>query len=279
MFPASRINFGKMYTVEHNVKVYDFGDVRKSSIPALIQQWKWVLDCDLMQKAPENRFETSATGEEDDDDDNDQDGGGQLEPIEQSDDESEEGDPPVFPVHGTASYPWNDTVNAGQLTFQKDHRICVTEYVDENWARGRNENTRLSGLFPQNYVKVDHPDYATAIRDVPFDRKKPDRLDFKLNDRILLLSYDSGNWDNGRNLRTSREGKYPYAYVKMDRGSYAAAVCDYPYDAGKPDQLAFKAKDRILVTKFIDSQNWATGRNERTRWEGRFPGSYVKFPE
>jgi hypothetical protein len=39
----SLINFSKMYTVEHNVKVYDFGDVAEDDIKRLKEQWKYVL--------------------------------------------------------------------------------------------------------------------------------------------------------------------------------------------------------------------------------------------
>jgi hypothetical protein len=42
----SRINFSKMYTVEHNVKVYDFGDVDSEHKERLRTQWRYVLDHD-----------------------------------------------------------------------------------------------------------------------------------------------------------------------------------------------------------------------------------------
>ena len=35
----SRIDFSRMYTVEHNVKVYDFGNVHETYIPRLTQNW------------------------------------------------------------------------------------------------------------------------------------------------------------------------------------------------------------------------------------------------
>jgi hypothetical protein len=38
--PLSRVNFQKIYTVEHNVKVYDFGKVAKESMVKLIHQFK-----------------------------------------------------------------------------------------------------------------------------------------------------------------------------------------------------------------------------------------------
>jgi hypothetical protein len=277
MFPASRINFGKMYTVEHNVKVYDFGDVRSGYITSLVEQWKWVLDCDLMGNAPQSKLETSATGADDDSDNNNDGDDGELDTIE-SDDESEEAGPPVLPGHGTASYEWKDTTNPGQLMFESNDRIYVETYVDSAWARGRNETTRLTGLFPQNYVRVDAPDYAITTREFAYDKTKRDRLDFKKGDKILLLKFESYNWDYGRNMRTSREGKYPFSWVKMDRGTYAKALYDYPYDASKADQLSFRTGDRILVLEYdTPSTGWARGRNESSRWEGKFPMSYVTY--
>ena len=38
----SRINFGKIYTVEHNVKVYDFGNVKPSSIRLFVLNFEKV---------------------------------------------------------------------------------------------------------------------------------------------------------------------------------------------------------------------------------------------
>jgi hypothetical protein len=44
--PMSRVNFAKIYTVEHNVKVMDFGDVHEDSIHVLNSQWVWALTQD-----------------------------------------------------------------------------------------------------------------------------------------------------------------------------------------------------------------------------------------
>jgi hypothetical protein len=41
--PRSRIDFARMYTVEHNVKVYDFGAVDKLYLERLLNQWLIVL--------------------------------------------------------------------------------------------------------------------------------------------------------------------------------------------------------------------------------------------
>jgi hypothetical protein len=39
----SRVDFSRMYTVEHNVKVYDFGNVHASHLGRLTQQWILVI--------------------------------------------------------------------------------------------------------------------------------------------------------------------------------------------------------------------------------------------
>lgn len=38
--PASRVNLGKVYPVEHNAKVRDLGKVEESAFPRLLADWK-----------------------------------------------------------------------------------------------------------------------------------------------------------------------------------------------------------------------------------------------
>ena len=40
----SRLNFKKIYTIEHNVKVMNVGKVTKDSLPILLKYWKQSLD-------------------------------------------------------------------------------------------------------------------------------------------------------------------------------------------------------------------------------------------
>jgi hypothetical protein len=42
--PMSRLNFKKIYTVEHNVKVMNVGKVTKESLPVLIGYWRTSLE-------------------------------------------------------------------------------------------------------------------------------------------------------------------------------------------------------------------------------------------
>jgi hypothetical protein len=253
MFDSSRINYAKLYTVEHNVKVHDFGDVHSDSMSQLQTQWDYVLRCDL-QGNP--RPETAPLA-------------AQPLPTVQE-------DPPALPVHGTAINVWNDTTREDQLMLDINDRVYVIEWADENWARGRNERTGYLGLFPRGYVNLDPPDYATALRDNKFDKKKPERLVFKRGDRILVKGYLNAGWDHGYNKGTEETGRFPYQWVKMDRGRFAIAIGDIAYDATKPDRLVFSTGDRILIT-YGDGTDWPRGRNERTRQEGILPKTYVKF--
>jgi hypothetical protein len=258
--PCSRINYAKVYTVEHSVKVYDFGDVRSNYVSTLEEQWKYVLNLDSKGKAKAGQ---SAP----------------LNPIVEnveSVQEEEVPEPSILPVHGTAIYAWIPAAGAdGQLAIQKDDRIFVWEYVDGSWGRGRNERTRQEGTFPSSYVRVDYGDYAIALQD--YSPKKDGHLKFKEDDRIVEIEYVSPALDKGKNKRTGKKGRYPYEYVDMNRGDFGIASYDYEEDEGKPDQLVFDAGDRILVTEQGGAQEWAWGRNERTRMEGKFPPSYVQM--
>lgn len=149
MFDESRINFGKMYTVEHNVKVYDFGDVRKSSLSILVKQWRWVLENnrgrDELQRAPLDKEEEEEgdSGEEENDDE--EEAGGK------------EGADITLPAHGLALWPWSDNTH-GQLEYEKGDNILVSERADDNWGRGNNLRTGKNGIFARNYVSINGPE-------------------------------------------------------------------------------------------------------------------------
>jgi len=53
----------------------------------------------------------------------------------------------------TALYAYAPT-DAGDLALQPNDRIQVTEHMNNDWWRGRNERTGLEGIFPRSYVNV-----------------------------------------------------------------------------------------------------------------------------
>jgi hypothetical protein len=56
LFSLSRVNFGKVYTVEHNVKVFDFGDVDKKDLPVLTRNFQhvWMFQREKEQTGPDD---------------------------------------------------------------------------------------------------------------------------------------------------------------------------------------------------------------------------------
>ena len=44
--------------------------------------------------------------------------------------------------------------DAGDLRLAENDRIAVTEFMNADWAKGRNEKTGEEGIFPRSYVKL-----------------------------------------------------------------------------------------------------------------------------
>ncbi|KAJ5289110.1 hypothetical protein N7478_002140 [Penicillium angulare] len=60
--------------------------------------------------------------------------------------------PPILSV-ASALYAYTPT-DAGDLALQPNDRIQVTEHMNDDWWRGRNERTGLEGIFPRSYVNL-----------------------------------------------------------------------------------------------------------------------------
>jgi hypothetical protein len=84
----SRVNFGKIYTVEHNVKVFDFGQVHNESRLVLNRQFWEVLNRRSQRNTqPVGTTQTIAEVDEDgedDDSDDDSDSSSEVETVVES---------------------------------------------------------------------------------------------------------------------------------------------------------------------------------------------------
>ncbi|TQW01021.1 hypothetical protein V2A60_002038 [Cordyceps javanica] len=54
-------------------------------------------------------------------------------------------------AHARALYHYGAS-DARDLTFEKDDRIAVYEYMNQDWWMGMNQRTGQEGIFPRNYV-------------------------------------------------------------------------------------------------------------------------------
>jgi hypothetical protein len=73
--------------------------------------------------------------------------------------------PPAYPAtpqppvaapltYATALYAYSGG-DAGDLGLQVNDRVAVTEYMNADWWKGKNERTGQEGIFPRNYVKIE----------------------------------------------------------------------------------------------------------------------------
>lgn len=53
--------------------------------------------------------------------------------------------------------------DSGDLAIMPKDRISITEFMNADWAKGRNERTCAEGIFPRSYVEiVDHNEKSTT---------------------------------------------------------------------------------------------------------------------
>jgi LAS seventeen-binding protein 1/2 len=56
-------------------------------------------------------------------------------------------------TYAVALYVYNAT-DIGDLTLEQHDRVAVSEYMNGEWWKGRNERTGQEGIFPRSYVRV-----------------------------------------------------------------------------------------------------------------------------
>ncbi|KAI1359108.1 SH3 domain-containing protein [Xylaria arbuscula] len=69
--------------------------------------------------------------------------------------------PPAKPViaRARALYQYR-AADDRDLSFERDDQISVHEYMNDDWWMGRNNRTGAEGIFPKNYVQIDHDEKA-----------------------------------------------------------------------------------------------------------------------
>lgn len=99
--PMSRLNYDKVYTVEHNIKVYEFGDIHREHLKRFLRNWRKVWR-DVQEE------------DENDVDSDDSESG--------SEEEAEEADPEVDPM------------------VMAQHNVLVARYVHQWRSNGTEED-------------------------------------------------------------------------------------------------------------------------------------------
>lgn len=68
--------------------------------------------------------------------------------------------PPVL-CYASAMYQYN-AQDAGDLALMPNDKVAVTEYMNNEWWKGRNERTGMEGIFPASYVRKDEKSIMPA---------------------------------------------------------------------------------------------------------------------
>lgn len=78
------------------------------------------------------------------------------------------GTPPAPASVATASalYEYHPS-DTGDLAILPNDRIYITEFMNADWAKGRNERTGLEGIFPRSYVDIPQKTLATPWQPQP----------------------------------------------------------------------------------------------------------------
>lgn len=114
--------------------------------------------------------------------------------------------PPAYaasaaPTIATASaiYEYKPT-DAGDLPLLPNDRISVTEFMNTDWAKGRNESTGAEGIFPRTFVKVldEKNNIATQARPTPSNYG---------NMPLDVSQGNSGGAAEGKESKISQNGK------------------------------------------------------------------------
>ncbi|KAF2706136.1 SH3-domain-containing protein [Pleomassaria siparia CBS 279.74] len=79
--------------------------------------------------------------------------------------------PPVAPVvpalaYASALYQYN-AQDAGDLALAPNDKIIVTEYMNSEWWKGKNERTGQEGIFPSSYVRKEERSFQPTPSPAP----------------------------------------------------------------------------------------------------------------
>ena len=68
---------------------------------------------------------------------------------------------PVVLCYASAMYQYN-AQDAGDLALMPNDKVSVTEYMNNEWWKGRNERTGMEGIFPASYVRKEEKSVMPA---------------------------------------------------------------------------------------------------------------------
>jgi hypothetical protein len=152
MDTKSRINYGKLYTIEHNVKVFNFGMVKTDDIRLLLTQWKDVLNDTTggwEASATHNTSSYASTSV------------ASTAPgasAHHYTNPASQSHQAQYIDHAMGAFDFSpnpEQIASGQISVRVDDLLGVFEYQAGAWARVYNARTQQIGSVPANYIRLD----------------------------------------------------------------------------------------------------------------------------
>jgi hypothetical protein len=219
MDPASRLHYGKMYTVEHNVKVYDFGMVRSDHLPTLDAQWRQVLNWESQNSARSSQDTTTSShdygayrtqyGSSPQQSVGSSRGYNNLPSVP----EAPATHLPTYVDYGCASVDYGpEEGQTRQIAIKKDDRLAILEWPYPEWAKAWNQRSNETGLVPLQYITM----FASAVAKYTYE---PDTsqgyLALRKDDQLRIIEYPTDDWARAWNQRTAETGLVPRNYISL----------------------------------------------------------------
>ncbi|KAL9118857.1 MAG: hypothetical protein Q9187_004586 [Circinaria calcarea] len=106
---------------------------------------------------------------------------------------------PTSIATATALYAYAPS-DAGDLALSPNDRIAILEYMNADWAKGRNERTGQEGIFPRSYVNV-----VEDKNGLPTPATQPAGTNY--GNMPLAVSQGSGEMTGTNNSKVNEQGK------------------------------------------------------------------------
>jgi hypothetical protein len=167
MDPMARLHYGRLYTIEHNVKVYDFGCVRPEYILLLLSQWRDVMGWQFPGSAGSNStaqgsasntiYEGSSNtmGAYRGSSQNYHDPSA-LAPVPET---AAREPPPHFIDYAVVKTTYKPTSNDRTINqhipIKREQRLGIIQMYESGWRKAWNQTTEEIGMVWKDYILLD----------------------------------------------------------------------------------------------------------------------------
>ena len=102
--------------------------------------------------------------------------------------------------------------DARDVSFEKDDKIAVHEYMNQDWWMGKNERTGKEGIFPRNYVFVEQENKTPVQPQYGYPSNGPPAQQNPYNSSVPPVAVSEGGAGGGEG--SGKAGEYGKKFGK-----------------------------------------------------------------